>query len=279
MKHEMARRGSLQIIDAAKIMRMGAFYVAAARIRTISKWMLSVIAASFLNPLFYLLSIGVGIGSFIDANSPSHTIDGVSYLTFLAPALLATIALQDGMSEVTLPTLQGFEWERSFFAMNATPITGTQIALGTFFAAVVRTFFSIVIYFFIMYLFGAVHTARSLLAIATALFSGAAFAALMMGITAAVKNADLLLNFIGRFIIMPLFLFSGTFYPLTSMPLFLQWIGWLSPLWHSIELGRYLTYGHHLSQSALLLHCLYMVVMLVGGLIFACKTFNRRLAK
>ena len=276
---ELERQGSLKIVDTAKIMKYGALFVASARLRTLSKWMISVMAASFANPLFYLLSIGVGIGSFVNAHSTNHTIDGVPYLTFLAPALLAMVAIQDGLSEVTLPTLQGFLWEKNFFAMNATPITGKQIALGTFLAAVTRTFFSVLVYFIVIVAFGAVDSGRSWIAIITAMFASSVFAALMMGITAWAKNSDLLLTFVGRFIVMPLFLFSGTFYPLSSMPIFLQWLGWISPLWHSIELGRYFTYGHHLSGTALALHFGYLLAMLVFGLLFSFNEFEKRLSK
>jgi len=78
---------------------------------------------------------------------------------------------------------------------------------------------------------------------------------------------------------MPLFLFSGTFFPLTSMPFFLQWIGWISPLWHATELGRYLTYGHEISPSMVLLHFSILIVMLVAGLYLSARIFTRRLAK
>jgi lipooligosaccharide transport system permease protein len=83
----------------------------------------------------------------------------------------------------------------------------------------------------------------------------------------------------GRFIMMPLFLFSGTFYPLEQMPIFLQWIGWISPLWHATNLGRFLTYGSNVSIGVVAVHLTYMVVMLVVGLFFASRNYSKRLAK
>jgi lipooligosaccharide transport system permease protein len=84
---------------------------------------------------------------------------------------------------------------------------------------------------------------------------------------------------VGRLIIMPLFLFSGTFFPLENLPKFLQIVGWVSPLWHGTDLGRYLTYGHELSSSKLLLHIIYILILLVVGLLWTFKNFERRLSK
>ena len=275
---EMKRRGSLRVVNVPLIKQRGSLFVMAARIRNISQWKISIFAASVGSPLFYLLSVGIGVGSFVDKNS-THGIDGVKYLTFLAPALLAQVAIQDGLSEVTFPTLQGFKWEKNFFAMNSTPLTGRQIAIGTWLAACVRIAFTVLCYIAIMYAFQAIHGFTPLLATLTALLGAAAFCAAMMGITAAIKNDDMFLTLVQRIAIMPLFLFSGTFYPLSSMPPYLQWIGWLSPVWHSTELGRWLTYDHPLSSSMLLIHFGYFVALLAIGIPFAIRTFEKRLAK
>ncbi len=279
LKSEMVRRGSLHLINVPRIKRWGAYYVLEARIRNMSKWKFSILAASIGSPLFYLISVGIGVGSFINSHSAGRGIDGVKYMTFLAPALLAQVAIQDGLSEVTFPTLQGFKWEKNFFAMNSTPLTGRHIAVGTWLSAIARISLTVVAYIAIMYTFGAIHGWSPLLAIFTAVLGSAAFSALMMGATAAIKNDDMFLTLLQRVAIMPLFLFSGTFYPLKSMPEFLQWIGWCSPVWHATELGRWLTYDHPLNGNSLLIHFSYFAVMLVGGLWFAIRTFEKRLAK
>ena len=279
LQKEMSRQGSLAIIDPSKIARWGSLYVLEARIRNMSKWKFSIFAASIGSPLFYLISVGIGVGSFINSHSAGRGIEGVKYMTFLAPALLAQVAIQDGLSEVTMPTLQGFKWEKNFFAMNSTPLTGRHIALGTWYSAIARVSVTVFAYIAIMYSFGAIHGFKPILATLTALIGAASFCAVMMAATAAIKNDDMFLTLLQRVAIMPLFLFSGTFYPLKSMPEFLQWIGWLSPVWHSTELGRWLTYHHPLSASSLLIHFTYFGVMLVGGLWFAIVTFEKRLAK
>ena len=78
---------------------------------------------------------------------------------------------------------------------------------------------------------------------------------------------------------MPMFLFSGTFYPLDLMPTFLQWIGWISPLWHATDLGRFLTYGHEIPITTFIFHLIYLFALLVVGLYFSFRNYTKRLAK
>ncbi len=275
---DFSRKGSLQIINVEKILRMGSFYVAQARIRNIWQWKWSVLGEAVANPMFYLLSIGIGIGKIVNSHQ-SVGVDGVKYLTFLAPALLAATCIQGAVGEATHPVLEGFKWAKGFFAMNATPITGEQIANGVLFGAMARVTFGCVIYYTALYSFGAVHGLHTLWLIPMTLFAANSFAVLMMGICAAIKNDDLFLNMVQRFLIMPLFLFSGTFYSLSSMPKFLQIIGWASPLWHATEVGRWISYGHHISHGALLFHFSYMTIMTIVGFKVSHHFFVKRLAK
>lgn len=275
---DLTRKGSLIIVDLPKILRNGSFYIAQARIRTMLQWKWSILGEALATPIFYLLSIGIGIGKFVNSHQ-SAGVDGVKYLTFLAPALLAATCIQGAVGEATFPVLEGFKWHRGFFAMNATPISGKQIANGVLIAAMVRTAFGCALYYIALLSFGGLHSLHSLWLIPMTLFSAASFAVLMMGICAAIKNDDLFLNMVQRFLIMPLFLFSGTFYSLSSMPKFLQVIGWASPLWHATELGRWISYGHHLSQVAIIVHFSYMAIMGLIGFKFAHFHFMRRLSK
>jgi lipooligosaccharide transport system permease protein len=110
MSSFQARQGSLKIVDAAKVAARGALFVTEARLRSMLKWVWLIISIAIANPVLYLISIGLGLGSYIDQNAGSAGIDGVSYLTFLAPALLATAAIQGAMDESVFPTLEGFKW-------------------------------------------------------------------------------------------------------------------------------------------------------------------------
>ena len=271
------RKGSLALINVDRIKSRGALAVVEARVLIFLKYIPALISAAVANPLLYLIAVGVGVGKLI--NSHSGGVDGVKYLVFLAPALLSTAAIQNAMDEVVFPTLEGFKWNKSFFAINATPISGKQIANGLLLAAMSRVLFSVTLYGTIVYLFGGFSSARGWLAIPTALAAGAAFGAFIMGITAWSKNDDTFFMILNRFVMMPLFLFSGTFYQLSSIPIYLRWIGWLSPLWHTTELGRFLTYGHHISTLMFFVHIGFLLAMFTFGITFAHRQFEKRLSK
>ncbi len=262
-----------------RVPKFGARYIVEARVRTMSKWVWIILAVTILNPLLYLISIGVGVGSLISHNLGPHGIDGVSYLTFIAPALLASSAIQAAQDEVIFPTFQGFKWGRMFYGMNATPQTGSDIASGVFLAAMLRTTLGVGIYSIILYLFGAMNSPHSYMAIPIAIFAGAAFGAVLLAFAAYTENEDKFFTIVGRFIIGPMFLFSGTFYPITALPLVVRFFGWISPLWHAIELGRFATYGHHISATMVIVHFTYLLAMLVFGLFFAFRQYSKRLAK
>ncbi|MFM2126684.1 MAG: hypothetical protein RL287_162, partial [Actinomycetota bacterium] len=154
-----------------------------------------------------------------------------------------------------------------------------QIASGVFLSAMTRTIFAVTCYWVLLYLFGALDSPRSWLAIPTAILAGAGFGALMLGFASFIENEDLFMTIINRMVIMPMFLFSGTFYPLTNMPIYIQPIGWISPLWHATELGRFLTYDYPISLTMAIIHIGVMLVLLVTGLLWAFRNFERRLEK
>jgi len=260
-----------------KVPKFGAKYVLEARIRGMLKFVWIIIAVTILNPLLYLVSIGVGVGSLISHNLGPHGIDGVSYLTFIAPALLAASAIQSAQDEVVFPTFQGFKWSRIFYGMNATPQTGSSIATGVFLAAILRTVLGVTVYSILLYLFGAMSSPHSYMAIPIAIFSGAAFGAVMLAAASYTENEDKFFTIVGRFLVGPMFLFSGTFYPISTLPLVVQIFGWVSPLWHATELGRYATYGHKISTTMIIVHVTYLLAMLVFGLFFAFRQYSKRL--
>ena len=273
------RQGSLKIVDVAKVAARGAIFVTEARLRAMLKWVWLIIGLAIANPVLYLISIGLGVGAYIDKNTGGMGVDGVSYITFLAPALLATAAIQGAIDESVYPTLEGFKWNKTFFSMNATPLSGNHIAMGVFFNSLIRVIFTAVIYWLVMLAFGVLESPRAWLAIFTAVMAGAAFGALMQALAGMLENEDVFFTVLGRFVIMPLFLFSGTFYPLTNMPIYLQWIGWISPLWHATELGRWLSYGHEISSQMLYVHFIFLNSLLLIGIIASRRIFTKRLGK
>jgi lipooligosaccharide transport system permease protein len=260
-----------------KVATAGSRLVLEARLMNMKKFIGIIIMYSVANPLLYLLAIGAGVGTLINQNSGG--IDGVPYLVFLAPALLANAAIQGSMDETIFPTLSGFLWNKTFFGMNATPLSGRAIALGVYWAAMVRNIFTVVCYYLVMMAFGVLKAPHAWLALPAGILAGAAFGAVMLAFAGNVKNEDHFFTFVGRFVIQPMFFLSGTFFPLESIPIYLRWIGWISPLWHATDLGRFLTYGHDIPIWLVWTHVAFLSTMIIVGLSLSFRAFSKRLAK
>ena len=271
-------RGATNLVDTNRIARFGAFYAAEYRIRNMLKWWQAIVAFGIGNPLLYLTSIGIGVGSLIDKHTNGGGPDGVKYLAFIAPALLATAALQGTMEEVTFPVVHGFDWRKVFFAMHAAGLTGKQVAQGVIISAITRSIFTISVYWVILWAFGAFGSPDALWLIPIELYFGACFGSVMMAVSSYLKEDDGWFAIIGRFMIAPMFLFSGTFYSLTTLPLSIRWVGWISPLWHATEIGRAFSYHHPISATMFLVHFGYMTFLGVAGLLIANRKFALRLA-
>jgi lipooligosaccharide transport system permease protein len=269
-------KGAAVLVDPRVSMRWGAVYVAETRVRNMLKWWQALIAFGLGNPILYLLSVGIGIGSMVNKNAAF--MEGQSYLTFLAPALLVTAGIQGAMDEVTFPTLEGFSWEKTFFAMNSTAITGRQIVDGVMLASTARCILQVLLYELVLLGFGAVTVASFVPLLITSVLAGVAFACLMLAVTSYVKEDDGFFAIVGRFIITPMFMFSGTYYPIDSLPPYLSWIGWVSPVWHATDFGRAISYGHPVQGSTMIIHVLYFVVIGAIGLAVAYPKFAKRLA-
>ena len=266
-------------IDVKQIQRFGAFYILTARLRSISKWRMIIAAVDIGNPLFYLISVGIGIGVLVQNNSGTSGTGGIKYIAFIAPALLASSAITGTMDECVFPTIEGFKWRKLFFAQNSTPITGRQIATGVYLAALCRATISVSIYYILLLAFNVVEVGSSTLLIPVAVLGGGSFGAVMMYFAAKIEKEDYFFNIIGRLVIMPMFLFSGTFFPLSSMPIFLQPIGWVSPLWHATELGRSAAFDYGVSPLITCVHITYLGALVTTGLSLSLRQFERRLAK
>lgn len=257
----------------------GAWYVTEHRLRVMRRYLTTILMGSVLNPAMYLFAMGVGIGSYVDANSGGAGVGGVSYIVFIGPALLASAALTVAFEESAFPVMAGFRWDKVFFAMNASPLSGAQVAGGVLAAMGFRVFFTVSVFWAFLAAFGAAPEATSFLSVPAALLGGLAFGSLIAAFASGIEDDEGWFTIIQRLAIAPMFLFSGTFFPLESLPPALRWIGWISPLWHSTQLGRMATYG--LREPPLLpaIHVAYLAVLLGIGLAICFRNFGRRLAK
>jgi len=236
------------------------------------------IFTSFLNPALFLAAMGIGLGMYVDQSSTATAaLEGLTYLQFLAPGLLAATAMQSAAFEATFPIMSGLNWQRTFHAMYATPISPRDIVLGNITWIAIRLTSIAAIFTIVMSLFGAVASPLIVLAIPAAVLTGLAFAAPIAAFSATQRTPEKF-NAIFRFGITPLFLFSGTFFPISNLPPLIQPLAWLSPLWHGVELCRGLAFGTIRDQPLLaLVHVAVLTSLTVVGLWWAFRTVSRRL--
>lgn len=231
------------------------------------------IGTSLLNPLLYLTALGVGLGTIVDRspNAPA----GVPYLDFIAPGLLAAAAMQTATTEASWPVMGAIKWTRTYYAMTATPLTERDVLLGHQLFVVTRVFAASAAYLLVVAAFGAVSSWYGLLALPAAVLIGTAFS-FPMAAYAATRERDSSFPPIFRFVIVPMFLFSGTFFPVERMPLAFELAAYVTPIWHGVELCRQLTLGAVQALPALG-HGAYLLAWTVGGLYAARRAYRRRL--
>ena len=236
------------------------------------------IFSSFLSPVLFLTAMGLGLGSYV-SGSAVDDIGGVSYLVFLAPGLLAATCMQSAAFEATFPIMGGLVWSKTFRAMFATPISPRDIALGNLLWIAARLTLIATVFTLVMVLFGAADSPLVVLAIPAAVLTGMAFAAPIAAFSATQKTVNKF-NAVFRFGISPLFLFSGTFFPVESLPEAIRPIAWLTPLYHGAALTRGLSLGTAAQEPlVMVIHVLVLAACVVGGTWAAIHTITRALVR
>jgi lipooligosaccharide transport system permease protein len=254
--------------------RWGSVYIAEHKILAMRSYLQTLVFTIIGNPLLYLFGLGVGLAHLINA-----PVGGASYLEFVAPALLASAAVTVSANEFTYPVIAGFKWNAIYFGMNAAPISPAQIVNGTVLGVLFRMIPTVGVYFVFMLVFGAVPSGLGVLSILTSVLTGISVGLVIMAAMSKVEDDRGQPALIQRFGIMPMFLFSGTFFPIARLPIYLQWIGWISPLWHGTQLGRDLTYGMSEPLWLIGVHVVYLVVFGCVGWRLSVRVFTRRLNK
>jgi lipooligosaccharide transport system permease protein len=231
---------------------------------------------SFVSAVLFLTAMGLGLGSYV---SNSSALGGVPYLVFLAPGLLAATAMQSASFEATFPIMGGLVWNRVYHAMYATPITPRDIALGNLLWIVARLTLITTIFTLVIIAFGAFESPLVVLAIPAAVLTGMAFAGPIAAFSATQKTPSKFAA-IFRFGITPLFLFSGTFFPITSLPAALQALAWLTPLFHGVALTRSLSLGTiGEDPGAAAIHVIYLVTLAGVGAWLTVRNIRQRLIR
>lgn len=230
--------------------------------------------SSFLNPILYLLAMGVGLGQLVDANLPAG-LDDVSYLTFLAPGLLVATAMQTGAGEGAWKVLGGIKWAKTWQARLAAPIGVKSLTLGHMYWSTARVFMVSVIFAFVMTAFRVAPVLESLLAVGPAVLVGAAMVAATTAFSVRIEDPSGLAMFF-RLVVIPMFLFSGAFFPISQLPEWLQPVAFATPMFHGVEMARAIVVGTE-SEVAWWASILYLAAWIVIGTALTIGPLKRKL--
>jgi lipooligosaccharide transport system permease protein len=233
-----------------------------------------VFLSGFVEPVFYLLAMGQGLGSLVGA-LPGPDGRPISYAAFIAPGLLAASAMNGGVFDSTFNVFFKLKYSRLYDAMLATPLGVVDIALGEIGWALIRGGIYAVGFLAVLAGFGLLASPWALLALPAALVVAFGFAAVGMAATTYMRSwqdFDLV-----TLAILPMFLFATTFYPLSVYPRWLQLVVEALPLFHAVELMRGLTTG--VVHLGMLGHLCYFLVMIVGGMVVASRRLDILLLK
>jgi len=229
---------------------------------------------SFLSPVMFLAAMGVGLGSLIDSHHGD--VAGVRYAVYLAPGLLAAAVMQTMVGESTWPVLGAIKWAKTYYAMLATPLTIPEMLYGHLAYIVLRALIVSTSFTIVTALFGLAHSVLgAILALFAAVLVGAAFAAPTFAFSAS-QQRETGFVLLYRFGIIPLFLFSGTFFPISQLPGALRTVAWVTPLWHGVSLCRDLALSRG-SAFVMLGHAAYLLAVTAIGIALARRSLIRRL--
>ena len=233
----------------------------------------ATVVSSVGQPVLFLLAIGFGLGSQVQPSA----IGGLEYVVYLAPALLAATSVQIAAFESTYPILSAFKWQQTYLGIAASPITPAQIFAGHMAWVGLRLAVSGAAYLVVAAVLGALTGFGVLGSLVAVILTGLAFAAPVAAYSATLRTEGQQFTALFRFVVMPMTLFAGTFFPVSQLPGWMHPLAWLTPLWHGTELSRGAAFGD-LSLAAAAGHVAYLLLLLAAGCWFGIRTFTRRLA-
>jgi len=235
----------------------GAFRVLRRHMRVFARTWRHNVMFNVAEPLLYLAALGFGIGAMV------QQIDGVSYFQFLAPGMVALSAMYAATFECTYGTFLRLYYQKTLQAILAGPVTARDVVLGELLYGTLKSVMFGTIILAVVAALGLIHSKYAMIIPAFLLLPGSLFSILAVCYTGAIKNIDHL-NYYITLIIMPFFLFGGLYFPVSGLPVWVQSINWLNPLFHSVEVCRALAQGTF--SSRLWLHVIFLV-MAIGILI------------
>jgi len=233
------------------------------------------VISSFVAPLFYVVGMGVLLGGFVPGD-PARLEGATSYLTFVVPGLAAAHAMQIAVAETTYPVMGGIKWHRSYHAQMATPLAVRDIVNAHLGFVAVRIASAAAVFLLVLAPFdvfatwwGAVLTWPVLLLV------GMAFATVVFGTSARMRSEEGF-GLIFRLGVVPLTLFSGSFFPIANLGPVLEWVARFTPLWHGVDLARMLCLDT-LDASRALVHLVVLVAITGFGWLWAIRGLEGRM--
>lgn len=232
------------------------------------------VVSSLLSPIMFLAAMGIGLGTLVNRQDPAG-LEGLTYVQFLAPGLLAATAMQTAVFESTWPVMGAVRWTKTYHAMLATPLGVVDLFAGHLLFVTFRLVTTLAAFLAVSAAFGAVRSPWALLALPAAVLTGLAFATPVFAFSVTRENESGFAS-LYRFGIVPMFLFSGAFFPIEQLPAPAQWIAYLTPVWHGVDLCRDLMLGMP-GAGAAALHVAYLAAWTVAGALLARPAYARRL--
>jgi lipooligosaccharide transport system permease protein len=237
-------------------------------------WRASVVS-SLLSPIFYVVAMGVLLGGFIEGD-PDQLEGATSYLAFIVPGLVAAHAMQTAVGETTYPVMGMFKWHKTYEGMAATPLEPRHLAGAHLTFVAFRLATTCGVFMLVLVPFGLFESWWGpILAYLSQILVGMAFATLVYGLTCRMQR-ETGFGVLFRLGVFPLFLFSGAFFPVSNLPDGIEWLAWVSPLWHGVDLTRMLTLGT-VDPPLALLHLVVLVALAGAGYWWAVRRLTRRL--
>lgn len=236
----------------------------------------SNVLGSIIRPLLYVLGMGLGVGSLVDDGPQAgQLLDTLTYFQFFAPAIIATTAMQVLTNDSLWPIRGGFVWHGTFHSQTAAPIAPSQVVSGLLLWHLAKGLLSSGGVAIVLVFFAETRTWNLLLAVLFGTLAGVAYSAPLVAWSASRKN-DLAYPNVMRFVIVPMFLFSGAFYPLSELPGWIQFVARLTPIWHGVELCRGATFGL-LTAADAAGHVVYLIAWIIVGWLLSRRVFTRKL--
>jgi lipooligosaccharide transport system permease protein len=232
--------------------------------------------SSFLQPLLYILGLGVGVGTLVDRNtSAMSTLGAPSYVAFVAPGLVITTGMSLASLDSMWPVMGSLKWNRAYFGIAATPLEAVDIVCGHALKMAARCVAACGLVALALALFPDTRSWGLIPTVVIAALVGIAFAMPVMAVSVKAEHDGVFAN-LNRFVVIPLFLFGGAFYPLSKLPTVVQWIARATPLWHGTTVARQFTFGA-VNWLEVCGHLGYMVVWAVAGTVVATRRLRRKL--